>query len=64
MKRVLFALALVSFALASGSCNRHSWEDSKVLYEKHGSGHDDDGDKHHNDGDGDGDGHDKDGDKD
>ena len=48
MKFLLALAAAASIAFFTGSCERHSWDDSKALFEEH---HDDDhkGDK--NDGD-------------
>lgn len=34
----LFAAAAAGLFLSSVSCERHSWEETKVLHEKHGHG--------------------------
>ncbi len=35
MKIRLPLLLLALFGLVAGSCNRHSWEETKVLYKEH-----------------------------
>jgi len=48
MKRIFVSIALMSFCLLSGACEKHDWEDTKVLH--HHEHHDHDGE--HGDGDG------------
>ena len=43
MKFTLALIAAASISFLFGSCERHSWEESKVLFEAHGS-HGDHGD--------------------
>ena len=35
MKITFSVLALALLGLVAGGCNRHSWEDTKVLYKEH-----------------------------
>ena len=43
MKFLITLAAAASLAFFAGSCERHSWEDSKTLFKPHEDGHADHG---------------------
>ncbi len=39
MKRMIGMQVLAGVALVCGGCERHTWQETKVLHEQHGGGH-------------------------